>query len=150
MQYSRHMLYTCYLRNGVVYVPTVGKRGGAYVIMEPVTVVPVLNGEDLRRAFVEAIDKGNPALPLLKGKRPPPIMLKYTGAKSWPAFVRSTLTWNIEMIDERYQIVGHQLRPDGGWAEDHDHKIKFPVGTKVDAVIDHMIAILQEAARSKA
>jgi hypothetical protein len=35
MQYSRHMLYKCYLRNGTVYVPTVGKRGGAYVIMEP-------------------------------------------------------------------------------------------------------------------
>ena len=60
--------------------------------------------------------------------------------------MRGTLTWNIEMIDDRYQIVGHLLRPDGGWAEDHDHKIKLPLGTEVDAVIDRMIAILQEAA----
>ena len=150
MQYSRHMLYICYLRNGVVYVPTVGKRGGAYVIMEPVAVVPATDTKGLRRAFAEVVDKGNPALPLLKGPRPPPIMLKYTGTKSWPAFVRSTLTWNIEMIDDRYQVVGHLLRPDGGWAEDHDHKIKFPPGTDVDVAINRLIAILQEAVRNNA
>jgi hypothetical protein len=145
MQYSQHMLYTCYLRNGIVYVPTVGKRGGAYVIMEPIAVVPVSNSEGLRQAFAAVIREGNAALPLLKGERPPPVILKYTGAKSWSAFVRSTLTWNIEMIDDRYQIVGHRLRPDGSWAEDDDHKIKFPPATEADAVIDCMIALLQDA-----
>jgi hypothetical protein len=149
MEYSRHMLHTCYLRNGIVYVSTVGKRGGAYVVVEPIAAIPSTDTEGLRRAFAEAVDKGNPALPLLKGERPPPVMLKYTGTKSWPAFVRSTLTWNIEMIDDRYQIVGHRLRPDGGWAEDHDHKIRFPPGTGVDAVIDRMIGILQEAAAGR-
>lgn len=146
MEYNRHMLYKSYLRNGIVYVPTIGKRGGAYVIMEPVAVVPVTNTEGLRHAFAEVINRGNAALPLLKGKRPPPVMLKYTQTESWPAFVRNTLTWNIEMIDDRYQIVGYRLRPDGGWAEDHDHKIKFPPGTAIDTIIDRMIAILQEAA----
>lgn len=143
------MLYTCYLRDGIVYVPTVGKRGGAYVTMEPVSVVPVADSEGLRRAFAEAIDKGNPPLPLLKGERPAPIMLKYTRTKSWPAFVRNTRTWNIEVIDDRPQIVGHLSRPDGGWAEDHDHKIKFPPETDLEAVIDRLIPILQEAARQR-
>ena len=145
MQYDRHMLYKSYLRSSIVYVPTIGKRGGAYVVREPVAVVPATDTEGLQRAFAVAINRGNEPLPLLKGERPPPIMLKYTGAKSWPAFVRSTLTWNIEKIDDRYQIVGHLLRPDGGWAEDHNHKIKFPSRTEVDAVIDRMIEILQEA-----
>jgi hypothetical protein len=149
MQYNRHMLFLSYLRNGTVYVPTIGRRGGAYVIREPIAVVPATDSKGLQRAFAVAINRGNEPLPLLKGGRPPPIMLKYTGAKSWPAFVRGTLTWNIEMIDDRYQIVGHLLRPDGGWAEDHDHKIKFPFGTEVDAVIDRMIDILQEAARQQ-
>jgi hypothetical protein len=149
MQYSRHMLYKCYLRDGIVYVPTVGKRGGAYVIMEPIAVVPVTDSDGLRRAFAQAIGKGNPPLPLLKGERPPSVMLKYTRTKSWPAFVRSTLNWNIEVIDDRPQIVGHLLRPDGGLAEDHDHKIKFPPGTELEAVVDRLIPILQEAARAE-
>lgn len=92
------MLYTCYLRDGIVYVPTVGKRGGAHVTMEPVSVVPVADSEGLRRAFAEAIDKGNPPLPLLKGERPAPIMLKYTRTKSWPAFVRNTRTWILKRL----------------------------------------------------
>ncbi len=143
------MLYNCYLRKGIVYVPTIGKRGGAYVVMEPVAVVPAKSTEDLRCAFEEAIGRGNAALPLLKDGRPPPVMLKYTKTKSWPDFVRDTLTWNIEIIDDQYQIVGHRLRPDGGWAEDHDHKIKFPLGTAPDTVINRMIAVLQEAAEQQ-
>jgi hypothetical protein len=55
MQYNSHMLYTCYLRDGIVYVPAVGKRGGVYVTMEPVAVVPVADSEGVRRAFAEVI-----------------------------------------------------------------------------------------------
>jgi hypothetical protein len=142
------MYHKCYLRNGTVYVPTVGKRGGAYIVMEPVAVVPVADTEDLRRAFAEAIDKGNPELPLIKGERLPTIMLKYTRTRSWTAFVRSTLTWNIGVIDDRPQIGGYLLRPDGSWEEDHDHKIKFPAGTGMEVVVDRLIAILQDAARN--
>jgi hypothetical protein len=143
------MLYKSYLRNGTVYVPTIGNRGGVYIVMEPVAVVPAADTQGLRRAFAAAIGRGNPELPVIKGEELPTIMLKYTGTKSWPAFVRSTLNWNIGVIDDRYQIVGHFLRPDGGWAEDHDHKIKFPPGTGADVVIDRMVAILQEAARGE-
>jgi hypothetical protein len=142
------MHHTCYLRNGTVYVPTVGKRGAVYVTMEPVAVVPVTDSEGLGRAFAETIGKGNPPLPLVKGEWPPPIMLKYTKTKSWSAFVRSTLTWSIGVIDDRPQIAGYLLRPDGSLEEDHDHKIKFPAGTDMAVVIDRLIAILQEAARN--
>lgn len=55
MQYSQHMAYKSYLRNGIVYVPTIGKRGGAYIVMEPVAVVPAPDTEGLRRAFADAI-----------------------------------------------------------------------------------------------
>lgn len=141
------MLYKCYLRNSIVYVPSIGKRGGAYVVIEPVAAVPVSNTDDLHHAFAETIARGNAALPLLKGKRSPPLMLKYTGVGSWPAFVRSTLNWNIQEIGGRYQIVGHLSRPNGSWVEDLDHKIVFPSGTTLDAVVDRMIEILQDAAR---
>jgi hypothetical protein len=145
------MLYKCYLRNDVVYVPTVGRRGGgAYTIMDPVSVIPATKIEDVRRALLDAIDRGNVTVPLLKGKRPPFLLLKYTGLKSWSAFARSASSWNITDEKGIHQIIGHRMHPDGYWVEDQNHKIEFPPGTTLDAVIDRIIAILQEAARNNA
>jgi hypothetical protein len=73
------MLFSCYLRNSVVYVPTVGKRGGAYTDIEPVAVVPVANADGLRRALLEVIGRGNVALP----------PLKEVGPHERPSFARS-------------------------------------------------------------
>lgn len=141
------MLYNCYLRHNLVYVPTVGRRGGAYTDIEPVAVVPITNSEALHRAFVDAIGRKNVAIPLQKGKWPAPVVLKYAGVKSWGAFARDASAWNIEEHEGRYRIVGHRKHPDGYWVEDADQKIEFTSGTTADEVIDRMIAILQEAAR---
>lgn len=145
------MLYKCYLRNGVVYVPTVGKQGGVYTIIEPVAVMPVGDIERVRRAFRDTTARKNVAvLPHRKGtKWPPPLMPKYAGLKSWSAFARSASTWNIVDNEGRYQIVGHRMHPDGYWVEDPNQKIVFPPGASLDDVIDRMIAILQDAARQQ-
>jgi hypothetical protein len=66
------MLYTCYLRNGIVYVPTVGNGRGVYTLIEPVAVVPVANTEGLRIAFREVVGRKNVDVPPVKGKCPPP------------------------------------------------------------------------------
>ena len=142
------MLYNCYLRKSVVYVPTVGKRGGAYTDIDPVAVVPVGDTEGLRRAFRSAIARKNVPVPLQKGKWPPPVILKYAGVRTWSAFASGTLVWNIDEDEDLYQIVGHRMHPDGYWVRDKEQKIEFPPGTSVDAVIDRMIAILQEAAKN--
>jgi hypothetical protein len=141
------MLYNSYLRDGIVYVPTVGKRGGVYNDIEPVAVVPVANTEGLRRAFLDATARKNIDLPLIKGKWPPPVLLKYAGVKTWSAFARGTLTWNIDETDGSYRIVGHRAHPDGYWVRDPDQTVSFSPGTVVDKVVDRMIAILQDAAR---
>ena len=140
------MLYDCYLKNSIVYVPTVGKRGGVYNDIEPVAVVPVTNTEGLRRSFLDAIARKNIDLPPIKDKWPPPILLKYAGVKSWSAFARGTLTWNIDETDGTYRIVGHRVHPDGYWVRDPDQTTNFSPGTALDDVIGRMIAILQEAA----
>jgi hypothetical protein len=58
------MLYNCFLKKGVVYVPTVAKlQTGAYTDIEPVAVVPVSNTESLRRAFLDAIARKNAIVP---------------------------------------------------------------------------------------
>ena len=61
------MLFHSYLRNGVVYVPTVVKlQTGAYVDVEPVAVTSVADTDGLRRAFSDAIARKNAIVP------PPP------------------------------------------------------------------------------
>lgn len=61
------MLFSSYLRNGVVYVPTVVKlQTGAYVDVEPVAVTAVGDTEGLRRTFLDAIARKNAVVP------PPP------------------------------------------------------------------------------
>jgi hypothetical protein len=78
------MLFSSYLRNGVVYVPTVVKlQTGAYVDVEPVAVAAVADTESLRREFLEAIARKNTIVPPPpKDKWPPPVLLKYAGVKT--------------------------------------------------------------------
>jgi hypothetical protein len=140
------MLYKCYLRKGVVYVPTVGNRRGVYTLVEPVAVVPATNSAGLRAAFRETIARENIDVPPIKGKWPPPILPKYAGVKSSAAFDRGASTWNIQEDECKYKIVGYRRHPEGYWAEDRDQTIEFSPGTSMDTVIDRMIAILQEAA----
>ena len=140
------MLYTCYLRKGYVYVPTVGNRRGVYTLIKPVAVVLASNTEGLRAAFRDAVARKNIDVPPIKGKWPPPILPKYAGVKSSAAFDRGASTWNIQDDEGKYKIVGYRRHPEGYWSEDRDQTIEFPPGTLMDAVIDRMISILQEAA----
>jgi hypothetical protein len=143
------MFCTCYLRNAVVYVPAVGKRGGAYTDIEPVVVVPVTDTDALRFTFRDAVARKIVDVPLVRGKWPPPILPKYAGVKSWSAFDRGSSTWNIQEHDGKYKIVGYRRHPDGYWVEDSAQKIEFPPGTPIDAIIDRMIAILQSAVENR-
>ena len=143
------MLYNCFLKNGIIYVPTVVKmQTGVYSDEEPVAVVPTANSQGLRRAFQDAIGRGNVVVPNPpKDNWPSPVLLKYTGAKTRSAFKHGASTWSIKEKDGNYQIVGYRTHRNGYWQEDPDQKIEFPPGATVDDVIDRMVAILQDAAR---
>lgn len=143
------MLLHSYLKSGIVYVPTVAKlTTGAYLDIDPVAVESVANVVGLRRALLEVNDRKNPVIsPPPKGKWPSPVLLKYAGVKSWSAFARGASMWSIDEDQGNYQIIGYCDHPDGYWARDPDRITNFPPGTEIDAVIDRMIAILQEAAR---
>jgi len=143
------MLYKIYLKKGSAYLPTTVNQGIArYRITEPVTVVPVADTEALRRALQNTIPKENPFVaPSIEDARKPPVVLKYTGDKSWPAFMRGTSTWSIYEKDGKYQIEGYHVHRKGYWERDKNQTIDFPPATPLDDVIDRMIAILQEAAK---
>jgi hypothetical protein len=140
------MLYKLYLKKGTVYIPTtVNQARAVYMDVEPVTVVPVTDREALRRAMRDTIPKKNCFVPpSVEDARKPPVLLKYTGDKSWPAFMRGTSPWSIYEKDGKYQIEGYHVHRKGYWERDHDQTIEFPAGTSLDNVIDRMIAILQD------
>jgi hypothetical protein len=146
------MLFNSYLRKSVVYVPTVVKlQTGAYVDVEPVAVTSVTDTVGLRRAFLDAIARKNAIVPPPpKDKWPPPVLLKYAGVKTWSSFARDASIWSIGDRDGNFQIIGYRDHPDGYWAPDSEKKIDFPPGSRVEVVIDRMIAILQDAARQQA
>jgi hypothetical protein len=93
------------------------------------------------------IARGNPPTGPYPRPYPPPVVLKYAELKSWHAFARGTEPWSIQEKDGTYQIVGHFMHPNG-WVPDPDQTVRFPPGTSIDDVIECMIAILQNAARS--
>jgi len=145
------MLFSCYLRDGVVYVPTIARRKSEpiYTTIEPVAVVALSNSEDVRRALLETIARKNVVIPDPdpKALRAPPWMLKYAGVKSWSAFFRNASTWSFREDDGVYKIIFYRKHPKKYWEQDLAQEIQFPVETTVDDVVDRMIAILQKAAR---
>jgi hypothetical protein len=143
------MLYHIYLKKGMVYLPTTVNQGTArYLEVDPVTVVPVVDTEDLRRAMRTTIPKENRFVPpSIEDARKRPVLLKYTGDKSWSAFMRGTLPWSIYEKDGKYQIEGYHVHSKGYWERDKSQTIEFPAGTRLDDVIDRMIEILQHAAK---
>jgi hypothetical protein len=127
------MLYHYYLKNRVIYVPTVVKlTTGAYVDVDPVAVIPVANSEGLRRAIVDAIARGNAIVPPPpKDNWPPPVLLKYTGAKTWSAFKRGASHWHIQNKNGRYKIVGYRTHHKGYCKEDPDQITELPPGSTI-------------------
>jgi hypothetical protein len=141
-----------YLRNGTVYVPTMGIMDkGFYRGVEPVAVVPASNTEAVCQALKAAIRRGNPSVPMLKRSEwPPPILLKYAGVKTWSAFDRGSSLWSIGENDGNYEISGYKKHPaNRSSVRDPDQKIEFATGAIVDDVITRMIEILQNAARQQ-
>jgi hypothetical protein len=143
------MYHHLYLRNGTVYLPIVGKMGkGFYRDIEPVIVTPVANTEGLRKALEQTVARGNPDVPILRRRElSAPVVLKYAGVKSWAAFQRGLLLWGIEKKNGIWQIMGKRKKPDGATVDDAEQTITFPLGSKIDDVIERLIAIIQQAAR---
>ena len=110
------MLFHAYLRNAIAYIPTVVRlqKGGAYMDVEPVAVEPVTNTNGLRRALSDAISRKNAFVPNPpKNNWPQPILLKYSGAKTWSAFARHASLWSIDEENGIYSITQYKEHPDG-------------------------------------
>src|SRR5689334_9756948 len=142
---------TCYLRRGIVYIPTLGMMDkGLYRDIEPVAVIPMSNSDALRQAFIQAFARANPRIPILKQPdTSPSVLLNYAGVKTWRAFARDASTWSIDERDGIFKILGYRKDPPYGWTHDRSLDETFPAGTSADRIIDRIIAILREAAKNR-
>jgi len=57
------MLITCYLRKGIVYVPTMARRasGPIYTDVEPMAISSLDDSIAVRQALRESLKRGNPS-----------------------------------------------------------------------------------------
>src|SRR5579884_1186586 len=124
------MLHNCYLKRNIVYLPTVVSQGTAvYMEIEPVTVVPVADTEDLRRALRDTMTQPNAFVPpSLEDARKSAVLLKYTGDRSWAALMRGASLWSIKERNGTYQIAGHRTNQKGYWQRDPNQTINFAPG----------------------
>lgn len=141
-----------YLRQGIVYMPTVARtEAGFYMNVEPVAEVSVSNTDGIRSAFHELIARGTAVIPTPKRNEYPPSLLpKYAGVKTDRAFMHGTAHWAIDKKDGDCQIIGYRVHKDGYWVQDDAQKIVLRAGTTTENVVEQMIAILRDAARSPA
>jgi hypothetical protein len=140
-----------YLRNGVVYIPTVARtEAGYFMDIDPVEVVSAADGDALRHAIKEAINKRNPTVPTpTRAAFPKPVVLKYAKVKSWSAFEKGTLPWTIEEKDGRYNIKPGRKRPDRGWEDDPERVESLPPGITLEAVADRVAYLMVLTAQNK-
>ena len=126
------MLGSCYLRDYVVYVPTLARRARepVYTHIEPVGVVSIANTEAVRRTLLETIVRKSPTIPDpdQKARDAPSIKMKYAGVRNWSAFYRNASTWSIREDDGVYKIIGYRKYSKGSWLQDLEQQIQFPVG----------------------
>jgi hypothetical protein len=145
------MLVTCYLKDGIIYLPTMARRETepVYTDIEPVAVAPLDDLDHVRRVLFESFSRKNITIPSrdAKASRAPPVILKYAGVRSWAAFFGSASTWNITEDDGLYKILFYNKHPKGYWEPDPGREIQFVPGTTVSDIVDRMITILQEASQ---
>lgn len=141
-------VWNIYLRNGIVYVPTVaqaesGGHLGYFMDIDPVEVVAVADTEALQFAIKKVMSKGNPIVPApTRATFPKPVVLKYAKVKSWSAFEKGTLNWAIEEKGGIYQIKPGRRRSDRAWEDDPGGIESLPPGTMLDTVAQRVASLV--------
>ncbi len=145
------MLWSIYLRDGLVYLPTMAMiRPGFHMGIEPVEVVAASDTNALEHEILRVLGRGNPRVPAPKRARfPPPAVLKHTTLKSWSAFERGARTWKIVEKDGQYQIRAGRRRHDRGWEDDPEGIEDMPPGATIEYVAKRAAAIVRSSLPAK-
>lgn len=142
------MLIAVYLRQGVVYVPTLGKiEAGPYRWVAPYSRVPVAAKAMLREAIEDRIGRGNPAL---EATSVTANIFPYAGTvphvTSWSAFHRESRSWYLREHAGTYRIQGTRLSDRNTHEPDPDQLTIFAEPTDIATVCDRLFETLESAA----
>lgn len=132
-----------------VYVPTLAKtEAGFYQEIEPVVVVKLSDGQELKNVLKAMLLKGNPVIPTPKptGRATSP-MLKYSPIKSLSKFDKEASYWQIYEKGGIYEFGPLKRRTDRGWEEDPDRMRKMPPESTVDDVVDQVVKCVQASSK---
>jgi hypothetical protein len=138
----------CYLRRGVVYIPTLVQigPGGHHRQVEPISVIPVDQTPELlsavrkRMTGVEKVLRpDNPVLQISRG------VYELAGLKSWAPFNRTAQNWTLSFHDGIYEIQGFRLARGGAWLPDPEQHDILPADTTIDAACAQMIRTMELA-----
>ncbi|HEV2676727.1 MAG TPA: hypothetical protein VGV37_19535 [Aliidongia sp.] len=145
---KRQLQAICYLRRGIVYVPSYGRTStGVHRMIEPIAAIPLQNTDEIRAAIEDRFRRGNPMLgtePSLRDEKRDALLV-LAGAESWTAFDRSsTGSWKIAHDEDGFKITpGRLYSKKGGWTTDEDAAISLPTGTAVEAACDCLIDMMR-------
>jgi hypothetical protein len=119
---------------------------GIYRDWEPFSVIPVTDGPALKEAIREVLLRGNPSIPTQPlGNDNDAKILKFAGVKTFSAFAKGTLVWDVEDSGGIYTIVPYKDGKPRGWVPDRERKIEFPAGTDEGEVADRLVSMIQAA-----
>jgi hypothetical protein len=129
------------VRKGQVLIPTMARtEAGFYLAVEPIVVVDSRNFDAVAAAFLDAIHRGNPIVPTpSRDNYPPSLLLKYSNAKSLPAFEKSAQRWKLGRYSAEYAVVPYRPGRNGGSEEDVGSRETFSIAEPIESVVGRLI-----------
>ncbi|HEV2674364.1 MAG TPA: hypothetical protein VGV37_07465 [Aliidongia sp.] len=141
-----------YLRKNLVFIPTTIETNGASCMdIEPVSVIPVTDQGELRRAIENFPIRGNlfmEHIPRMTGILLPTIAAS-ARVKSWSAFYRGVSAWSLYDIDGIYRLLRWRSGSGRGLNPDEDGKILFTRAMGFDAICNSVVETVQAEAAKK-
>lgn len=140
----------CYLRYGVVFIPSTISRAGLHFSIDPVDVIDVDKTEALVRllqaAFVrpERLASGLPSRwPSWMSENP---ILKHSSAGSWTAFLRTATGWSLEDKDGHFYITSWRCVREWKCIPDRTQDITLPEWAGLEESCRRLAESMQRAA----
>jgi hypothetical protein len=132
------------VRNNKAYIPTVADAEGAYIDIEPVSIVN-LSLQELVKVLLRVHNKGNPKIPLPPGgkfynlPKPDPV-LKAAKVGSWKKLAQGGASYSITWRSENVIMYISKNDKKGRFVWDHPAKTKvFPPDVSMKEVVQAII-----------
>ncbi len=146
------MLCICYLRFGIVFVPTEALVSrGHYKTVGPATSFPVEATQVAIEALRATVARGNPNWQSVEPEMKIPGYLPiWAGFKTWGRFEKgmSSIWYLSDKANGNYLIeTPRRIRGSDAWEPGDSADVVFPAGTDLDTVLIRLVTMMQAKAK---